>query len=306
MRIPITSIFRFALIGNLLLLVTACGSNPQQTNESNDSSANSLDNILYSRARTSFFEEDYKTAATLLDPLATKGNTEAQYSLGYLYYHGKGVKRDVNQAIKWFEKSAKQNHPHATEALRLMQAAVDKKKTAASNKRFSQNSKPVLDLRSLNTTKAEQKTKPAQPIPDRHDLPEKITQREQTIKHLPQPMSDSGTGLSGAQRDPAAFSPPTEAESLSWINNQSTENFTIQLASNTREAPVIHYIEQVALDGVYYFSSKHNGVTRFTVIHGSFSSFTQAKNKLARLQERGFKKAWIRMMKKIQFQANTR
>jgi len=42
--------------------------------------------------------------------LAEQGNAAAQYSLGLMYYDGKGVLRDYNEAVKWFTKAAEQGH----------------------------------------------------------------------------------------------------------------------------------------------------------------------------------------------------
>ena len=46
--------------------------------------------------------------------LAEQGNPEAQYKVGEMYEIGKGVKKDITEAQKWFEKSAKQGHKKAT------------------------------------------------------------------------------------------------------------------------------------------------------------------------------------------------
>ncbi|MGD0078629.1 MAG: tetratricopeptide repeat protein [Sedimentisphaerales bacterium] len=44
---------------------------------------------------------------------ANKGDANAQYMLGDRYYHGKDVKHDHNEAIKWFTKSAQQGRVDA-------------------------------------------------------------------------------------------------------------------------------------------------------------------------------------------------
>ena len=37
---------------------------------------------------------------------AFAGNTEAMRALGFMYYKGKGLKRDCNKALQWFVKAA--------------------------------------------------------------------------------------------------------------------------------------------------------------------------------------------------------
>jgi TPR repeat protein len=45
-------------------------------------------------------------AVELLTRLANEGNPMAQFRLGGLYYHGRGVAEDENMAIYWWKKSA--------------------------------------------------------------------------------------------------------------------------------------------------------------------------------------------------------
>ena len=44
---------------------------------------------------------------------ALKGNAEAQYSLGWSYYHGEGVLRDLREAVRWYALAADQGHADA-------------------------------------------------------------------------------------------------------------------------------------------------------------------------------------------------
>jgi TPR repeat protein len=40
--------------------------------------------------------------------LAKKGDVEAQFNVGMIYANGKGVKADISEAMRWYEKAAKQ------------------------------------------------------------------------------------------------------------------------------------------------------------------------------------------------------
>lgn len=68
-------------------------------------------------ARTAFQAGEYKESATLLMPLAQKGDAEAQYALGYQFFYGLGVKRDRTQGYFWLQQSALQGYQPAREAL---------------------------------------------------------------------------------------------------------------------------------------------------------------------------------------------
>ena len=48
-----------------------------------------------------------------LTNLANKGNAGAQNKLGYIYFSGKGIQKDLNKAFYWYKKSAKQGDAEA-------------------------------------------------------------------------------------------------------------------------------------------------------------------------------------------------
>ncbi|HSR55255.1 MAG TPA: tetratricopeptide repeat protein [Alphaproteobacteria bacterium] len=49
---------------------------------------------------------DYKSAYTLLLPLARRGNATAQAAIGVIYHHGLSIKADLTKAIEWYAKAA--------------------------------------------------------------------------------------------------------------------------------------------------------------------------------------------------------
>ena len=49
--------------------------------------------------------------------MAEKGDMEAQYELGFMYYDGDGVKTDRKLALKWFTAAAMQGHKDARHQL---------------------------------------------------------------------------------------------------------------------------------------------------------------------------------------------
>ncbi len=63
---------------------------------------------------------DYKTAFTIFEDLASKGDIEAQYNLGFMYYNGEGVRQDYKKAFEWYEKAATQGFAEAQSNLGLM------------------------------------------------------------------------------------------------------------------------------------------------------------------------------------------
>jgi len=56
---------------------------------------------------------DYATAFINWRLLAQKGDAKSQASLGFLYYSGKGVRRDDKEALMWFRRAADAGQPTA-------------------------------------------------------------------------------------------------------------------------------------------------------------------------------------------------
>lgn len=57
-------------------------------------------NKLYTEAR-------FKDAIKYYYVLAQKGDAIAQYKLGFMYLHGEGIKSDICESTRWFDKSAR-------------------------------------------------------------------------------------------------------------------------------------------------------------------------------------------------------
>ena len=63
---------------------------------------------------------DYKTAFTIFEDLAEKGDAVAQFALGFMYYDGLGVRQDYFKAKEWYEKAATQGDAQAQNNLGVM------------------------------------------------------------------------------------------------------------------------------------------------------------------------------------------
>lgn len=65
---------------------------------------------------------DYATALKLFRPLATKGDSDAQFNIGLMHAKGQGVPKDDQQALFWYRKAAEQGHAGAQLNLGVMYA----------------------------------------------------------------------------------------------------------------------------------------------------------------------------------------
>jgi hypothetical protein len=74
-----------------------------------------------SHARAGPFEDgldafnsgNYPQAFSLWWPLAQSGDAKAEASVGFMYYSGKGVRRDDRQSVFWFRRAADAGQPTA-------------------------------------------------------------------------------------------------------------------------------------------------------------------------------------------------
>ena len=64
--------------------------------------------------------KDYVTALREYRPLAEQGHAEAQYSLGSMYFLGKGLATDHKKAVKWYTLAAEQGYSAAQALLGAM------------------------------------------------------------------------------------------------------------------------------------------------------------------------------------------
>ena len=70
--------------------------------------------------KAAFARQDYKTALKIWQPLAEKGNAEAQVNLGMMYYEGDGITKNETESLKWFRKAADQGNADAQHTVGLM------------------------------------------------------------------------------------------------------------------------------------------------------------------------------------------
>jgi hypothetical protein len=67
----------------------------------------------FATALNAFNAADYTTAFSIWWPLARDGDPKSQASLGFMYYSGKGVRRDDQRALFWFRHAADSGQPTA-------------------------------------------------------------------------------------------------------------------------------------------------------------------------------------------------
>ena len=70
----------------------------------------------------SFQVQDYRQAFVRLKPEAEKGQPDAQYAVGYMYYYGQGVIENRRQAWYWITRAAEAGQSDAKAAVHILGA----------------------------------------------------------------------------------------------------------------------------------------------------------------------------------------
>lgn len=68
---------------------------------------------LYQSGEKQFEKENYEAAVQCYQKAAERGHSDSQYSLGFCYDYGKGVRQDARLAVYWYQAAAKQNNAQA-------------------------------------------------------------------------------------------------------------------------------------------------------------------------------------------------
>lgn len=68
----------------------------------------------------SFRIQNYRQAFVRLKPEAKKGQPDAQYAVGYMYYYGQGVVENRRKAWFWINKAAAAGQAEAIVALSIL------------------------------------------------------------------------------------------------------------------------------------------------------------------------------------------
>ena len=100
----------FKVLFGLLLLAIIVFSARQQLNSRVD----------FQAGWAAYEKGDYQAALHEWTPLAEQGDKEAQFNLGLIYEHGKGVEQDYKTAAQWYRLAANQGLAHAQNNLGAM------------------------------------------------------------------------------------------------------------------------------------------------------------------------------------------
>ena len=71
----------------------------------------------YEEGMAAYYAGNYAEAVSKFEKATEQGDAKAQYSLGWMYDEGHGVKQNDAEAVRWFTKGAEQGDTDAQQAL---------------------------------------------------------------------------------------------------------------------------------------------------------------------------------------------
>lgn len=72
------------------------------------------------KASAAYMSEKYEDAKPIFESLAHTGDAQALCTLGFMYYTGRGVKRDLDKAHEYYRQASEKNHMTAQFSLGTM------------------------------------------------------------------------------------------------------------------------------------------------------------------------------------------
>lgn len=315
----------------VLLALAACASGPDKRYAED----------RHAQAKAAYLAHDYQRTLAIVEPQAAAGAAWAQYTLGFMYYYGRGVRIDRPLARQWIQQAAAQDYPPAKEALRRLPPldvpadqvsaappakggdpappglAASAASPAAPAPDFPPREMPAGQEAaapggSANMEAAPPVSMPVVPEPPPAEPVAAIPPMEESPAPMSEPPAESGpppVSSGPVTRAPPAIPLAATADERDnrWVSQQDPARLTLQLIGSSDRAAITHYLREHALEkeGAYYITSRA-GRPWYVVVYGNYADLSEARAALGRLSPvlRGAS-PWIRPFADIQQQINT-
>jgi hypothetical protein len=326
------------LLGGLFAVLQGCATAPPPISPGEEART---------QAKIAYLLSDYQRTLAIALPRAEAGEAWAQYTLGYLYYYGRGVVQDRQTAKRWIESAAAKGYAPAQQAMQRLSTpppstgieGEENKSEREPPTRSQEATPPPPQPETRKPVPAPAPTPPApessssalpaerpeptkppmtEPSPDQPQEttpPSPSSEAENAAVPASPPPQDSTTTPAppGGPTQPVEPSPPpaepipprssvpssddetAEQAAASvpgddmlkgrdWISRQDPRHFTLQLASSIDEAAIRRLIHEQGIEQeAAYYSTTQGGRTWYSVVYGSFPTYTAARQSLSRL-----------------------
>lgn len=220
----------------------------------------------------------YNCSLDRVQQAAEKGDPDAEYALGYMYYYGINAVRDQDSARLWIDRAAQQDQPLAKRASNMMHdqtnysaaTSVKSKLVDATPLAQSKSSiQPAIAAKPAALAKAPSQIKPAPMVAAK---PGNIIAMESDLLHQPK------------------------------------TKYTIQLMGSHHLAVVRTYIKRNHLDAqAQYYYAAFNDRKWYMLVFGQYNTVAEARLAINQLPK-SIRKAhpWIKPNKAVQAEIKTR
>jgi DamX protein len=275
-------LFRTLLLtaASIVLVMTGCSKQGQSTSQSFQGTTACSNNI---------FLQKYNCSLSKIESAAERGDPDAQYALGYMYFYGIGTVRDPKAGQLWIRRAAAQGQPLAIKATNMInrnqnigmgggvrQGSARGMENSTSNSGSSDNnSRP-----SAKNTQSEDGAATGGPVPQYKptniDAASKQTPSKPLTDYLPAYKKDSSAPPANS-----SGSPMSQAETQLL---QAKGAYTLQLMASVDLNAVKSFLDQNQLHHkAKYFQADYHGNTWYVLLYGNYASLSQARMALHQL-----------------------
>ncbi len=246
--------------------------------------------------REAYLQGNFAEALRLWAPLADENDPRAQFSIGSLYFEGRGVTKDLSAAARWFRRAAEQGYAAAQFNL--------------GNSYKHGQGVPQDDLEAVKwwTLAAEQEFAPAQfNLGTQYYFGRGVPKDQQKGLRWYKRAADNGhprarelfaIAPEETEAQPPASTavssreaPPPEIATggmrdEAWILAQDPSRFTVQLATIKTRASIPEFADRHGIaDRVAYYRFERSNASWFAVIYGVFERYRDAEQAIEDLPE---------------------
>jgi len=259
---------------------------------------------MFEAGQEAYLNGDIAAALTMWRPLAERGDAEAQFAVGTLYYGGIGVPVDRVESSYWFLRAAEQGYLPAQYNLgnaykrgegvrRNEKRAVmwwrkaAKQGFAAAQFNLAQ---AYLDGAGVDRNEAEARRLFRQSADNGHYPAVQALKRRDASSATPRPAA------------PTAATATTDS-CADWLSQQPPRNYTLQLMSSTVRADAEEILAAQPLDPHAICAYNKDGRRRYMLLYGIFADSAAAQQAIPALPEPLRRnQPWIRRIRAVNAQ----
>ena len=269
---------------------------------------------IFARGRMAFLFGYHKIARELWVPLANDGYAKAQANVAWMYQTGKGLEKDLNKAVEWYLKAAKQDHNIAQNNLGVMyengwgtkknlkRATYWYREAASTGYSYGQYNygKMLLDGAGIDKNQNEAAywlgLSALQGVDDAKGL---LINRSKWDTASPKPAVAESPKENYA---PGKQQPLKEILREAWVLRQPAKSYTLQLLSSKEEYVITAYLTNPEIpEPTAYYKANVLGENWYSVVYGVFPSFEAAQEHMRLLPSGLLRyKPWIRTFADVQ------